>query len=56
MFTPIDFKNWSRRETFYYFSKMAPTGCSLTVSLDVTSLYRTVKSAGLNFFRLISGS
>ena len=50
MFTPIDFKSWSRRETFYYFSKMAPTGYSLTVSLGVTSPYRTVKSAGLKFF------
>lgn len=35
---------------FYYFSKMAPTGYSLTVSLDVTSLYSTVKQAGLKFF------
>lgn len=35
-FTPIDFAAWPRRETFYYFSKMAPTGYSLTVDLDAT--------------------
>ena len=38
MFTPIDFNTWPRREMFYYFSKMAPTGYSLTVSMDVTKL------------------
>ena len=34
-FTPIDFNNWKRREVFYYFSRMAPTGYSLTVDIDV---------------------
>ena len=38
MFTPIDLNTWPRREMFYYFSKMAPTGYSLTVSMDVTKL------------------
>ena len=50
MFTPIDFDTWSRREMFYYFSKMAPTGYSLTVNVDVTNLRKTVKEAGLKFF------
>ena len=50
MFTPIDFNTWPRRELFYYFSKMAPTGYSLTVSLDVTRLRKTVKQAGMKFF------
>lgn len=50
MFTPIDFNTWPRREMFYYFSKMAPTGYSLTVNLDVTHLRKTVKEAGLKFF------
>lgn len=50
MFTPIDFNTWPRREMFYYFSKMAPTGYSLTVNLDVTHLRKTVKLAGLKFF------
>ena len=38
MFTPIAFNTWPRREMFYYFSKMAPTGYSLTVNLDVTQI------------------
>ena len=50
MFTPIDFNTWPRRELFYYFSKMAPTGYSLTVSLEVTRLRKTVKQAGIKFF------
>lgn len=50
MFTPIDFNTWPRREMFYYFSRMAPTGYSLTVSLDVTKLRETVKQAGMKFF------
>lgn len=50
MFTPIDGSVWPRRELFFYFSRMAPTGYSLTVSLDVTKLYHTVKQAGLKFF------
>lgn len=50
MFTPIDFNTWPRREMFYYFSKMAPTGYSITVTMDVTKLRKTVKDAGLKFF------
>ena len=49
-FTPIDLRSWSRGETFYYFSKMAPTGYSLTASLDVTRLRQTLKEAGKRFF------
>ena len=49
-FTPIDFASWPRRETFTYFSKMAPTGYSLTVELDATKLYNAVKAAGCRFF------
>ena len=35
---------------FYYFSKMAPTGYSLTVNLDVTKLRKNLKERGLKFF------
>lgn len=49
-FTPIDFAAWKRREQFYYFSKMAPTGYSLTAELDITKLRRTLKAADLKFF------
>ncbi|MGN0674661.1 MAG: CatA-like O-acetyltransferase, partial [Oscillospiraceae bacterium] len=37
-FTPIDLKSWPRGQVFYYFSKMAPTGYSLTVNMDVSAL------------------
>lgn len=49
-FTPIDLQTWPRGQMFYYFSKMAPTGYSLTTELDVTKLRATLKSAGLKFF------
>lgn len=49
-FVPLDFSSWPRREHFYYFSKMAPTGYSLTVRLDVTGLLGTLKKAGLKFY------
>ena len=51
MFTPIPLNTWPRREIFFTtFLQMAPTGYSLTVSLDVTELYHTVKNAGYKFF------
>lgn len=50
MFHPIDLKTWPRTQMYYYFSQMAPTGYSLTVEMDVTSLYQSVKKAGMKFF------
>lgn len=49
-FVPLDVSSWPRREQFYYFSKIAPTGYSLTVRLDVTELLHTLKAAGLKFY------
>ena len=49
-FIPLDFSAWPRREQFYYFAKMAPTGYSLSVRLDVTRLLHTVKESGMKFF------
>lgn len=49
-FIPLEINTWKRRELFYYFSKMAPTGFSLTVDLDVTNLRHTLKTAGLKFY------
>ena len=37
-FYPIDLKTWPRGQMFCYFSRMAPTGYSITVDLDVTRL------------------
>lgn len=49
-FTPIDLAKWPRGQIFYYFSKMAPTGYSMTVNLDVTTLRKTLKESELKFF------
>lgn len=48
-FTPIDLQSWPRGQMFYYFSKMAPTGCSMTVNIDVTELRKTLREAGKLF-------
>ena len=50
VFTPIDLRTWPRGEMFYYFSRMAPTGYSLTVRLDVTKMKAAVDAAGMKFF------
>ena len=49
-FTPIDLQSWPRGQMFYYFSKMAPTGYSLTSNVDVTELRKIIKESGLKFF------
>ena len=49
-FIPLDFAQWPRAEQFYYFSKMAPTGYSLTAQLDVTHLRSVLRAAQLKFF------
>ena len=49
-FTPIDPATWKRGQTFWYFSKMAPTGYSLTIDLDVTHMKAVLKKNGFKFF------
>lgn len=49
-FTELDLYKWPRGSMFYYFSKMAPTGYSLTVDLDVTKVKKVLKQRGLKFF------
>ncbi|MGN0779129.1 MAG: CatA-like O-acetyltransferase [Aristaeellaceae bacterium] len=49
-FTPIDMTSWPRVQQFHYFARMAPTGYSLTVRVDVTELRRALKAAGMKFF------
>ena len=41
-FTPIDLRSWPRGQMFFYFSKMAPTGYSITMNMDVTELKAAV--------------
>ncbi len=50
MFHLIDIEKWERGELFYYFSKMAPTGYSLTVDIDVSKLLSVTKEKNLKFF------
>ncbi len=49
-FTPIDLNGWPRSQMFYYFTKMAPTGYSLTSNIDVTKLKQVIKNADMKFF------
>lgn len=49
-FTPIDLQTWPRGQMFCYFAKMAPTGYSMTVNIDVTELRKVLKNAGIKFF------
>ena len=49
-FTPIDLQKWNRGEIFYYFSKMAPTGYSLTADVDITQMRNVLKASGRKFF------
>lgn len=49
-FTAIDFDSWKRKEIFYYFSAMAPTGYSLTAEVDITNILAAVKKHGMKFF------
>lgn len=50
MFHEIDMKSWPRIETFWYFSRMAPTGYSLTVDVDVTGVLKITEEKGIKFF------
>ena len=50
IFTPIDLHTWKRGRMFYYFSKLAPTGYSLTVDIDITHMRKVLKKANLKFF------
>ncbi|WP_242942643.1 CatA-like O-acetyltransferase [Oscillibacter sp. PC13] len=50
LFTPIELQDWPRGQMFYYFSKMAPTGYSMTTHLNVTAIRQSVRNAGVKFF------
>lgn len=50
MFNPININEWPRAQMYYYFSKMAPTGYSLTADVDVTILLKSVHEKGVKFF------
>jgi len=46
-FMPINLQTWSRGQMFYYYSKMAPTGYSLTVTVDITQMRAALKAKDL---------
>lgn len=50
LFTPLDLQTWKRSQMFYYFSKMAPTGYSLTADVDITQMLNSLKAANIKFF------
>lgn len=50
VFTPIDRNTWPMAQQFHYYTEMAPTTYSVTVTLDVTTLRKTLKSRGIKFF------
>lgn len=49
-FHPIDFDQWDRRQYFYYFTKMLPTGYSISVEVDITNTYQRIKKQNRKFF------
>ena len=49
-FPPLDLQTWPRGQMFWYFSQMAPTGYSLSVTADVTQTREALKKAGKKFF------
>lgn len=49
-FTPINPQTWPRAQMFRYFSQIAPTGYSISVSVDVTAAREALKKAGKKFF------
>lgn len=48
-FTPIDQTTWPRREYFYYFTKMAPMGFTVTVTLNITATLAWTKAHQVKF-------
>lgn len=50
-FHAIDMDTWPRAQTYTYFAKMVTTTTySINVTMDVTTLRRTLKSKGFKFF------
>ena len=42
-FTPLDLQTWPRRDYFYYFTKMMPTGFTINMDVDITATYLAAK-------------
>lgn len=46
----VDMRSWERKEIFDFFSGMSQPFYSVTFTVDVTGLYKFVKSRGLSFY------
>lgn len=49
-FSKLDINTWNRRDTFLYFSRIAPSTYSITSTLDITNMMRDTKKRNLKFF------
>lgn len=49
-FTPLDLQTWPRRDYFYYFTKMMPTGFTINMDVDITATYLAAKQHHYHFF------
>lgn len=49
-FSSIDIHTWERAQLFHYFSKMAPTGYSITTELDISVMLSALKANKIKFF------
>lgn len=49
-FHSINFDTWDRKQYFYYFTKMLPTGYSLSIEVDITNTYNLIKKRNKKFF------
>jgi len=49
-FEPIDMNTWKMAQSFYYYTKIAPTSYTVNVKMDVTILRKKLKECGYKFF------
>ena len=50
MFNKIDMEKWERAEHYKYYTAFLKTNYTMNVEIDITKLYKFVKSKGLKFF------
>ena len=49
-FYKINLNEWNRAQYFYYFTKMLPTGYSISMDIDITNTYNAIKKSNKKFF------
>lgn len=49
-FHSINYDSWDRKQYFYYFTKMLPTGYSISIEVDITNAYNLIKKQNRKFF------